>query len=309
LATGLKIPWGLVFLPDGNALVGERHSRAVFRIAKTGGRTFVGTVAGGATKLMAMAISPTFATDSLIYAHILTASDARVVAMPYSGGVLGTPRVIFSGIPLGTDHPGGGLAFGPDGRLYVTVGDKGSPSLARNNSSLVGKTLRLNRDGSVPADNPWGNAAWTKGHRNVECITFDPSGKLWAVEFGEDKTDELNVLVRGGDYGWPTYEGGDGSGPVKDPFVTWSPTSTCSPAGLAIKGDYAYVGALRGECLWQVKLTTPSQKQKSRYFYQTYRRIRTVALAPDGSIWMTTSNNEPGRPKATTDDRVIRILT
>lgn len=312
LATGLKIPWGMVFTPDGNALVGEKHTHNIYRVLGTGGKKLVGTLGGGADKLMGMVLSPTFVTDSLIYAHILTASEARVVRFTYRNGVLGTPQVVFGGIPLGTDHAGGGVAFGPaDGRLYVSVGDKGTPELARDPKSLAGKMLRINPDGSIPPDNPFGstNPVWTVGHRNVESMTFDASGKLWAVEFGESTRDELNVIVRGGDYGWPTYEGGDGAGPVQDPFVTWSPTSTCSPGGVAVKAGYVYVGALAGECLWRVKLTAPNAGAKTRFYYQTYRRIRTVRRAPDGSLWLSTGNNESTRPKAATDDRIIRVLT
>jgi len=311
LAKGLQIPWSLAFLPDGNALTGERDTLIVHRIAKTGGRTAVGTVGGGATRLFGLALSPTFATDGLLYAHVRTATDARVIAMTYSGTALGTPRVIFSGIPLGNDHHGGGLRFSPDQQfLFVSVGDKGTPADARVNTSLAGKILRIRPDGSIPADNPWGNAAWSKGHRNVEGMCFDRAGRLWAVEFGEDTTDELNQIVKKGDYGWPDVEGGDGAGPIRDPFVTWSPTSTCSPAGVAIKNGYAYVGSLIGETLFRVKLTTPNQREVLPFFQHTFRRIRAVEAAPDGSIWFTTGNNDPklGFPHVAADDRVVRFL-
>ena len=310
LATGLKIPWSLTFLPDGSALTGEKHTRAVFRIPKTGGKVAVGVVAG-ATKLMALAMSPSFSTDKLVYAHILTTSDARIVAMPYVNGKLGAPRLVFGGIPLGTDHAGGGLVFSPDGAyMFVSIGDLGTPSQAQVNSSFAGKILRLRPDGSIPADNPWGNAAWSKGHRNLEGMSFDAGGRLWAVEFGEDTTDELNQIVGRGNYGWPTYEGNDGGNTAtKDPFVTWSPTSSCSPAGVAVRGGYAYVGALMGQCVFRVKLTTPNQKEVLPFFQGTFGRIRWVQAAPDGSVWFTTSNNEPGRPMAPTDDRVVRFLS
>jgi len=310
LATGLRLPWSLTFLPNGDALTGERGTGNVYRISKTGGRSFVGTVRGGATRLFALALSPSYATDKLVYAHVLTATDARVIAMSYTAAAgLGTPKVIFGGIPLGTDHAGGGLRFSPDGRfLFVSVGDKGAPRLARRNSSLAGKILRIRPDGDIPADNPWGTAAWSKGHRNVEGMSFDAAGRLWAVEFGEDTTDELNRIVEGGDYGWPTVEGGDGPGPIRDPFVKWTPTSTCSPAGLAVMNGYAYVGALQGECIFRVKLTKPDQREVLPFFQGTFRRIRWVEPAPDGSLWFTTGNNEVGRPKAATDDRVVRFL-
>jgi glucose/arabinose dehydrogenase len=312
LAKGLVIPWSLTFLPDGNALTGERDTLKVFRINKTGGRTLVGTVGGGARRLFALALSPNYATDNLLYAHVRTATDARLIRMTYTAAAgLGTPRVIFSGIPLGNDHHGGGIVFSPDKQfLFTSVGDKGTPELARVNTSLAGKILRLRLDGTVPTDNPFGttNPAWAKGIRNVEGMSFDPAGRLWAVEFGEDATDELDQIVRGGDYGWPDFEGGDGAGPVRDPFVTWSPTSTCSPAGVAVKNGYAYVGALQGQCIFRVKLTKPNLKETLPFFQGTFRRIRAVAVAPDGSIWFTTANNDPAFPHIAADDRVVRFL-
>ena len=307
LATQLKVPWSLTFLPDGNALTGERDTRSIYRIAKAGGKTLVGTVGGGATKLFGLALSPRFATDNLLYAHVRTATDARVLAMTYTAAGLGTPTVIFSGIPLGSDHHGGGLIFRPDGAfLYVSVGDKGTPDQAQNVSSLAGKILRIGPNGSVPSDNPWGNAAFARGFRNPEGMAFDSSGKLYAVEFGEDITDELNRVVKGQNYGWPLVEGGDGAGPIADPIAAWSPTSACSPAGVAVKGSYAYVGALMGRCVFRVNLTTGASRG---FFTNKYGRIRAVQAAPDGSLWMTTSNNDGVNTKVAADDRVIRFLS
>jgi glucose/arabinose dehydrogenase len=308
LATGLTIPWSLTFLPTGNALTGERDTLNVYRIAKTGGRKLVGKVGGGATRLFGLALSPTYSADGLLYAHVRTASDARVIKMTYSPTAgLGTPQVVFAGIPLGTDHHGGGLVFRPDGAyLYTSVGDKGTlRDQVQDVNSLAGKILRIRPDGTIPRDNPWGNAAFAKGFRNPEGMCFDGSGRLWAVEFGDATTDELNRVVKGQNYGWPTYEGGDGAGPVTDPFVAWSPTSTCSPAGVAVEGRYAYVGALQGQCIFRVDLTT---RAVSSFFNGTYRRIRWVQTAPDGSIWFTTGNNDPAFPHIATDDRVVRFL-
>ena len=314
LATKLQVPWSLAFLPDGNALTGERDTLNVHRILKGGGRRLVGKVGGGATKLFGLALSPTYRTDKLLYAHVRTATDARVLAMTYTAATgLGTPTVIFGGIPHGTDHHGGGLIFRPDGAyLYVSVGDKGTPDEVQNLSSLTGKILRIRPDGTVPADNPWGSAAFARGFRNPEGMAFDGTGKLYAVEFGEDEIDELNRVVKGQNYGWPGVEGGDNvPGGIADPIASWRPTSTCSPAGVAVKGSYAYVGALMGRCIFVVDLTTGD----SSAFFEgesgqvQFGRIRAVQAAPDGSLWMTTSNNDGVNTKVAADDRVIRFLS
>ena len=309
LATKLKVPWSLTFLPDGNALTGERDTLNVHRILKGGGRRLVGKVGGGATRLFGLALSPTYRTDKLLYAHVRTASDARVIAMTYTAATgLGTPQVKFAGIPLGTDHHGGGLVFRPDGEyLYVSVGDKGTPDQVQNVNSLAGKILRIRPNGSVPSDNPWGNAAFARGFRNPEGMAFDGTGKLWAVEFGEDKVDELDRVVKGQNYGWPAVEGGDGAGPIADPLVEWTPTSECSPAGVAAKGGYAYVGALMGRCIFRVNLAAP-EADPPAYFKDMFGRIRAVQAAPDGSIWFTTSNNDGVNPSVADDDRVVRFL-
>ncbi len=310
LATRLKVPWSLTFLPDGNALTRERDARRVWRISKTGGKTPVGYIGVTGDRLFGLALSPNYSTDNLLYAHVRTATDARVIAMTYTAAAgLGAPRVVFAGIPRGTAHHGGGLAFSPDKQfLFVSVGDKGTKDQAAVNGSMAGKILRIRSDGSIPTDNPYGttNPAWAKGFRNPEGMSFDAGGKLWAVEFGEDTTDELNQVVKGRNYGWPAVEGGDGSGPVHDPFVAWTPTSICSPAGVAVKNGYAYVGALRGQCIYRVRLS--GDREVRAFFQTTYGRIRAVQAAPDGSIWMTTSNNDGVNPKVDSDDRVVRFL-
>ncbi len=305
LATGLTIPWGVVFL-GSDALVGETGTCDVFRVARTGGSVRVGHVEGGVNKLMSMALSPAFATDRRIYAYVRTTFDNRVVYLTWNGTTLSTPVPVFTGIPVGTDHQGGALVFGPDGMLYVGVGDLGTPADAQDTSSLAGKTLRIRRDGSVPADNPFGNAVWTYGHRNVEGMAFHGT-TLYATEFGESETDELNIIVRGRNYGWPTVEGGDGAGPVQDPVATWSPTSSCSPAGIGITGGHAYIGALAGTALFQVDLGV-ANPTPVRHLFGAYGRIRTVAVAPDGALWITTGNNAPIWPRTAEDDRVIRLL-
>jgi glucose/arabinose dehydrogenase len=193
--------------------------------------------------------------------------------------------------------------------LYASTGDANDGAAAQDPGSKAGKILRLTPTGAVPDGNPWGNYAWSMGHRNVEGIAFDGSGRLWATEFGQSTRDELNRIVRGANYGWPDVEGGDGpGGKYHDPFVTWRPTDVCSPSGVAVARGRAWVGALRGQCLYSVRLDGPNRRSVRRWFTGDFGRLRTVQKAPDGSLWITTSNRDGRGSPGPHDDRVIRIL-
>jgi glucose/arabinose dehydrogenase len=314
LARDMAVPWGLAFLPSGNALVGERDSGDVFVVKKRGGKRRVGSLdvlsqrsRAGEGGLLGLALHPRFADNRLVYAYLSTRTDNRIVRMRFEGGRLGKRSVVLAGIPMNIHHNGGGLAFGPDGLLYASTGDGEVGSRAQSRSSLGGKVLRMTPDGDVPSGNPFGNYTWSMGHRNVEGIAFDPRGGLWASEFGEKEADELNRIVPGANYGWPNVEGADGGGGYKDPLAQWSPTSICSPAGIAVARGRAWLGALRGECVYSVKLRGPDAGKKRRHLAGRFGRIRQVAKAPDGSLWITTSNRDGRGSPSSVDDRVIRI--
>jgi glucose/arabinose dehydrogenase len=320
LARDLRVPWGLAFLPNGDALVGERISGRVHRVDRGGGRREVGVVRSvdpdaGEGGLLGIAVSPTFATDRFVYFYVTTDADNRIVRRTYDDGALRSPEVILRGIPRGErSHNGGRLRFGPSGHLFASTGDTradrlGHPagSLALDWDSLAGKILRLNPDGSLPAGNPRGTFAWTRGHRNVEGLAFDGRGRLWATELGEQTHDELNRIRKGRSYGWPRVEGGDGDGPAKEPFVTWSPTSSCSPSGVAMARGRAWVAALAGHSLYSVRLDGRHARHKVRHLEGRFGRIRTVEKAPDGSLWIMTSNRDGRGDPVAADDRVIRL--
>lgn len=313
LARDLVVPWGIAFLPSGNALVGERNSGDLFVVRRTGGKRRVGrlpavNLGGGEGGLLGLALHPGFATNRLVYAYLTSGSDNRIVRFRFADDRVRNREVVLAGIPANVHHNGGALTFGPDGLLYASTGDGEVGSRAQSRSSLGGKVLRLTPDGEVPAGNPFDNYTWSYGHRNVEGLRFDPRGGLWATEFGEKETDELNRIVPGANYGWPNVEGADGGGGYKDPLAQWSPTAVCSPAGLAIARGRAWVGALRGECLYSVRLRGPDAGEKRRHFRGRFGRIRGVAKAPDGSLWITTSNRDGRGAPGADDDRVIRVV-
>ena len=309
LAEGLSIPWGLAFLPNGDALVGERTNGRVHRVSRRGGRTRVGTIRSavsyGEGGLLGIAVAPTFADDRWVYLFVTTDSDNRVIRKKYVDGAFGRTQVLLSGIPRGRIHDGGRLGFGPGGRLFVSTGDTGDSALAQDVSSLAGKILRIEPDGAVPSTNPVADSpVWSLGHRNVQGLAWDGYGVMWATELGQSTRDELNKIRKGRNYGWPEVEGGDGDGPYEDPFVTWSPTSTCSPSGVAVTAGRAWVGALAGECLYSVRLRGENAGRVRKHLDGSLGRIRTVAAAPDGTLWLTTSNSTDDEPAS---DRVVRV--
>ena len=312
VAEGLDVPWGLVFLTSGDALVGERGTARIRRV-RPGGRTrTLGEVAGvvpprgiGEGGLLGVALAP--GDEDTLFAYITTADDDRVVRMSLSGDRVGRPRVVLAGIPTSTHHHGGRLLFDGAGRLLVSTGDAEQPGLAQDRSALAGKILRLRPDGRAAAGNPFQNRTWSYGHRNVEGLAFDGAGRLWATEFGDQEADELNLVRPGRNYGWPRVEGRSEDRGLTSPAATWSPTSACSPAGVAVAGSTAFVGALQGRCLFGVPLTGTDAGRPKAWFAGDHGRLRTVALAPDRTLWVTTSNTdgrvEPGRD----DDRILRF--
>jgi len=315
VAGRLEIPWGIAFLPDGSALVAERDKAEIRRVATDGTASRVDKVAGvvpnGEGGLLGLLVPPADRTGGtlMVYAYFTAESDNRIVRMPYENGRLGTPSTVLTGIPKAGNHDGGRMILGPDGKLWVGTGESGRPPLAQELDSLGGKILRLNLDGSVPADNPFrGSPVWTLGHRNVQGLAFDSHGQLWATEFGQNTWDELNRIQRGKNYGWPVVEGkGTDGGRYVEPFIVWS-TDEASPSGLAIVDDVAYVAGLRGQRLWQVPLG--DAKGAVARFTEEYGRLRTVVQAPSGALWVSTSNLDGrlrGRDPAPDDDKILEL--
>ncbi|MFC4585700.1 PQQ-dependent sugar dehydrogenase [Sphaerisporangium corydalis] len=307
--TGLQVPWGLAFLPDGSALVAERNTGRIMQVrpgqTPTAVATINGVSASGESGLLGIAVSPTFAQDNWLYAYFTsTTGDNRLVRL-----LLNQPQtqsVLFSGVPSNTFHDGGRIAFGPDGMLYVATGDAGNSANAQNLNSPAGKILRMSPTGAVPSDNPIaGSRVWTYGHRNVQGLTWDPQGRMYAAELGQNTWDEVNQIVAGSNYGWPTCEGTCSNSSFRNPIVTWT-TAEASPSGLAWANNTLFVAALRGQRLWAVPLTsTPSLP--SAEFVSTYGRLRTVAVGPDGWLWVTTSNRDGRGTPVAQDDRIVRV--
>jgi glucose/arabinose dehydrogenase len=308
LVTGLDVPWGLAFLPDGSALVSERDSARIRQVTASGQVTEVGTVpdvvAQNEGGLLGLAVPPGSPT---VYAYLTTAEDNRVVRMSFDGGALGQPEVVIDGIPKAGNHNGGRLAFGPDGMLYVSTGDATQPDRAQDLESLGGKILRLSPDGAVPADNPFaGSPVFSYGHRNVQGLAFDQDGRLWASEFGQHTWDELNLIEAGGNYGWPVVEGVGDDDRFIEPVAQW-PTDEASPSGIAYVRDTVFLASLRGERLWQVPVPDGVAGTPTEFAPGEFGRLRAAALAPDGSLWVLTNNTDGRGEPRDGDDRILRV--
>lgn len=312
IANDFDVPWGLIFLSNGDALVSERNSGKIIRVTPAGKKTTLGEVAGvvpprgiGEGGLLGIATAP--GDEETLFVYYTTSSDDRVARVSLAGGKVSQPTAVLPDIPTSTHHHGGRLLFDADGMLLVATGDAEQSDLAQDRDALAGKILRIRPDGRAAPGNPFDNRTWSYGHRNVEGLAFDPAGRLWATEFGEKEADELNLITPGGNYGWPDVEGRSDDDDFVNPKVVWEPTSSCSPAGLAITRSTAFVGALQGQCLFAVPLDGTDAGEPQAYFAEDHGRIRNAVVAPDGSLWMTTSNTDGRIEPGSDDDKILRV--
>lgn len=330
---GLEIPWSMVFLPDGRALVSERPGRIRLikdNVLQREPYATINVAHIGEGGLMGLTAHPEFPKKPYIYAmHTYREGNnlfIRVIRLrdEENGGKF--DKVIIDRIPGARFHNGGRIAFGPDKMLYITTGEIYEAELAQNLNSLGGKILRVTDEGAIPVDNPFKNSPiYSYGHRNPQGLAWEPlTGELFSSEHGPSGeyllfgNDEINIIKKGGNYGWPKVIGKNHRHPYIAPFVLWEKTTP--PSGITfysgdilshLKGDL-FVATLRSECLIRIKIkrtkTGFNPERIERWFEGKYGRIREVIQGPDGDLYFLTNNRDGrGKPRQG-DDRIYRII-
>lgn len=309
IVAGLEAPWSLARIAT-SMLISERDTGRIRELTAAGALRDVLTVEdvahGGEGGLLGLA----FDGDVGLYVYSTAADGNRVQRYVVEGAPgalrLTDPRTIVESLPRAGNHNAGRIAFGPDGMLYVPVGDAGDRGAAQDPAAMNGKILRLEPDGGIPPDNPTpGSPVYSLGHRNVQGLAWALDGRLFASEFGQNTWDELNEIIPGGNYGWPVVEGeGGGDQGFVDPLQTW-PTDAASPSGIAVIDDRILIANLRGEVLRSVPLTDLGTSRE--FFAGTFGRLRDVAAGADGAIWVLTNNTDGRGDPREGDDRIIAI--
>ena len=315
VANDLNIPWEVIFLKNGTLLITERTGDVVLiseDTKKTVWRTEVR--GGGEGGLLGMTLHPEFEDNRWVYVYYTyrTLNDRttknKVERYTFTNDQFTEPITIIDDIPGARFHDGGRVAFGPDGLLYVTTGDATNPRLAQDITSLAGKILRVNENGEIPEDNPFSNAVYSYGHRNPQGIAWDKNGNLWSTEHGRSGIrsgfDEVNLIKRGGNYGWPDSQGDTALPDTIPPALHSGASTTWAPAGATIRGDSLFFGGLRGETLYEATLQGERVTALQEHFKEEFGRIRTT-IVNDNVLYFTTSNRD-GRGRVREGDDAVR---
>ena len=316
---GLNNPWEMVFAPNGDIYFSERDGR-IWKIESFGEAKVIqtfpksGSYEGGT---LGLALHPNFEENKKIYVYQtnleLEFFQNKVFSFTVDGDELTDKQTVIDGIPGAPWHDGGRIAFGPDEKLYITTGDAVNPGWSQDLSSLAGKILRINPDGTIPDDNPFDSSPiFSYGHRNPQGIAWNENGMLVASEHGPSGEmgyghDEINVIQKGKNYGWPKVVGDSSDESFVNPLIH-SGQSTWAPSGMvyfdsdkvpSLDGKFL-VGALRGEHLMVVDVAKDgSLISAEKMFEGEFGRIRTAQVGPDGVLYLLTANGD--------NDKIVRI--
>jgi len=334
VVAGLQVPWSIAWAPDGRMFFTERPGRV--RVVVNGQMrsqpliVLTDVEPTGESGLMSLALHPQFAKNHFLYLSYAYKGESqlvRVVRYRETEAGLTDRKVIIENIPAAQFHAGCRLGFGPDAKLYITTGDATERQLAQKLDSLAGKTLRLSDDGTVPSDNPFvgqQNARpeiWSLGHRNAQGMDWQPGTNLmFQTEHGPSGFDgpgggdEVNVVERGKNYGWPLIHHKETRAGLEAPLQEYTPA--VAPASGAFyrgsafpqfRGNF-FFGCLRGERIIRLVLDGRRVVSQEALLQGKYGRIRDVAEGPDGAIYFSTSNQDGRGKPARDDDRIIRLV-
>jgi len=332
LSKGLDTPWAIDFAPDGRIFITERSGR--IRVLERGHLRpdpwmTLEVAASGEAGLLGLALDPRFAQNFFVYvAYTYRNTSGKMqnclvrLREDAKSGKGRLDKVLIDNVAAANNHDGGRVKFGPDGKLYWGMGDAQESRRAQNLSSLNGKILRLNSDGSGPTDNPFPNSyVYSYGHRNPQGLAWQPkTGRLYATEHGPSGfqgccRDEVNLIEPGKNYGWPEVRGDETREGMIPPVIHAGTSETWAPAGatFATRGPWAgsllFTG-LRGQTLYRLPLD-PNDPRKAgqleRHFYRRFGRLRDVVEGPDGNLYLLTSNRDGRGNPTEDDDRLIRL--
>ena len=331
VVSDLEIPWAAQFAGDGRLFLTERPGRIrIIRNDKLDPQPWatIPVTHVGEGGLLGLALAPDFTRSKLVYVYYTYQAGGRlwnrVTRLIDQNGRGEVDRVIFDQIPGAVVHDGGRIKFGPDGKLYVTTGDARQPSQAQDRAALGGKILRINPDGSVPADNPFaGSPVYSFGHRNAQGLAWHPQAPTMYAsehgptgEFGLCCRDKVNVIKAGNNYGWPLVAGRAGDPRFVDPIADSGTSNTWAPSGILVpsRGQWqgsVLVAELRGASLRRLLVTGAGFTQVASqevYFRDELGRLRDVFEGPDGTLYLLTNNTDGRGTSRPHDDRMLKIV-
>jgi glucose/arabinose dehydrogenase len=297
VAEGLEVPWEIVWLPDGRALITERPGRIRMLDGTLVAEVPVSALGEGG--LMGLALDPDFESQPFVYLYYTTADGLQLERWRFGNDRLTREASLIDGvIEAGPIHDSGRIAFGPDDALYVATGDAGNPELAQEEDSLNGKYLRLTDYRGGPSR----PEIVSSGHRNPQGFDWEPgTDRLISTEHGPEGFDEINEIEEGNNYGWPEVTGSD-HGDFTAPLRVYE--ESVAPSGATFWEGAFWFATLRGEALRRLSLDDESEEV---FLENEYGRLRTVRVGPDGALYALTSNRDGRGSPAETDDRVLRL--